>query len=359
MLTKYKIIHLKFLYIFFLSLSISLFFFSTTKVEANSFDINNIEVATPFEINFDKNKVIDEGFNKAFLELISLIVNSTDQKKINQTKLNEIKGMVETFSIKEEKFIDEIYYVTLGVSFNKKKVFRYLEEKNIFPSIPNKKKFLLIPIIIDENKKDLLIFSKNKIFNEWNNTIKSFHSIEYLLPTEDLEDINIIKNKYDFIEEYNFKEITNKYNLKDSIIVLFFKNEKEIRVLSRITISDNVILKNQSFQDIDINDTKKIIDLINKLKILYEDYWKSYNQINTSIKLSLNIKVDSSESFKISNFEKILNETDLIYNFFISKFDKNFTYYKIIYNGTPNNFIDSMIENNFKLNTQNKIWILE
>ena len=95
------------------------------------------------------------------------------------------------------------------------------------------------------------------------------------------------------------------------------------------------------------------------MKILYEDYWKSYNQINTSIKLSLNIKVDSSESFKISNFEKILNETDLIYNFFISKFDKNFTYYKIIYNGTPNNFIDSMIENNFKLNTQNKIWILE
>ena len=29
--------------------------------------------------------------------------------------------MVEKFSIKEEKFIDEIYYVNLGVSFNKKK----------------------------------------------------------------------------------------------------------------------------------------------------------------------------------------------------------------------------------------------
>ena len=71
------------------------------------------------------------------------------------------------------------------------------------------------------------------------------------------------------------------------------------------------------------------------------------------------LSVEISGIINTNNFEKILNKTDLIYNFFISKFDKNFTYYKIIYNGTPNNFIDSMIENNFKLNTQNKIWILE
>ena len=48
----------------------------------------------------------------------------------------KLKGMIESFSIKEEKFINEIYYVNLGVSFNKKKIFNYLEKKNIFPSIP-------------------------------------------------------------------------------------------------------------------------------------------------------------------------------------------------------------------------------
>ena len=86
----------------------------------------NIEISKPFEINFDKNEVIDKGFKEAFFELVSLIVNSSDTKKINQVKLNEIKGMVESFSIKEEKFINEIYYVNLGVSFNKKKVFNFL-----------------------------------------------------------------------------------------------------------------------------------------------------------------------------------------------------------------------------------------
>ena len=253
--------------------------------------------------------------------------------------------MVESFSIAEEKFIDEVYFVNLGVSFNKKKVFEYLEKNNIFPSVPLKKELLFIPIIIDEKKRDLLIFSKNKIFNEWNKVDKSFHLIKYILPTEDLEDLNFIKKKYDFIEEYDFKEISDKYLLDDFIIALIFKNEKEVRILSRISINDNVILKNQSFSNIDINDENNIIKIIEDLKINYEDYWKNLNQINTSIKLPLNIKINSSNNKNISKLEKILNETDLIYDFFISKFNKEFIYYNIIFNSTPDNFLKLMAEN--------------
>ena len=123
MIFNNKLIYLKFLYNFLFVLSLIIFFFSTTKVFGKSFNIDNIEISKPFEINFDKNEVIDKGFKEAFFELVSLIVNSSDTKKINQVKLNEIKGMVESFSIKEEKFINEIYYVNLGVSFNKKKSF--------------------------------------------------------------------------------------------------------------------------------------------------------------------------------------------------------------------------------------------
>ena len=116
MIFNNKLIYLKFLYNFLFVLSLIIFFFSTTKVFGKSFNIDNIEISKPFEINFDKNEVIDKGFKEAFFELVSLIVNSSDTKKINQVKLNEIKGMVESFSIKEEKFINEIYYVNLGVS---------------------------------------------------------------------------------------------------------------------------------------------------------------------------------------------------------------------------------------------------
>ena len=347
------------LYIFYLFLSLNIFLFSTNKVEGKAFEINNIEISKPFEINFNKNSVIDEGFIKAFSELISLIVSSSDQKKINLLKLNEIKGMIETFSIREEKFVDETYFVSLGVSFNKKKVFDFLEKKNIFPSIPIRKKILFIPVIIDENKKELLLFSDNEFFDKWNSSIKNFYLLEYILPTEDLEDINIIKKNYENIEKYEFNEIINKYNLANSIIAIFYKNEKEVRVLSRINISNNIVLKNQKFEGLNLDNksqTKKIID---DLKIVYEDYWKNFNKINTSIRLDINIKVENSNNYKISNFEKVLNQLDLIYDFSIMKFDNDYIYYQVIFNGTPNNFLKTMSSNDYKFDTQNRIWILK
>ena len=118
------------------SIFIFIFFF-TDRVEAKSFNIENIEVSKPFEINFDKNKVVDVGFIKAFSELISKITISSDRKVTNEIKLNQIKGMIESFTIKEEKFINEIYYVNLEFLLIKK-IFKYLEKNNIFPSIPKK-----------------------------------------------------------------------------------------------------------------------------------------------------------------------------------------------------------------------------
>ena len=203
------------------------------------------------------------------------------------------------------------------------------------------------------------MYSNNKIFSLWNKYEEKFHLIDYVLPTEDIEDLNFLKKKYENIEKYDFKEITEKYFLKDSIIALFFKGDNEIRVLSRITTKDVVNLKNQSFKINDIDNEDQVEKIIKQLKILYEDYWKNLNQINTSIKLSLSVKIKSSDNKKISNFEKNLNSKDFVNSYSISKFDKNFVFYKIIFNGTPAEFLKSMSEDNFYFNTENKIWVLK
>ena len=177
-------------------------FFSTENIYAKTFTVNDIEISTPFEINFDKNKIIDEGFTKAFDHLILSIVQTNNQKKLKKIPIKLIKGMIETFSIKEEKFINEIYYLTLNVSFNKKKVFNLLESKSIFPSLPIKKDVLFIPIILDENKDEILIFSESYLFNNWNLDIKKYHLLNFILPTEDLEDFNLIKDNSKNLENY-------------------------------------------------------------------------------------------------------------------------------------------------------------
>ena len=62
---------------------------------------------------------------------------------------------------------------------------------------------------------------------------------------------------------------------------------------------------------------------------------------------------------KIFKFEKVLQDTDLINDFFISKFDKDHIYFKVIFNGTTDMFLKLMSLNNFNFNTEKKIWILK
>ena len=159
-------------------------FFSTENIQAKTFSINDIEISTPFEINFDKNKIIDEGFAQAFNRLVLSMLQTQDQKKFSKTPLVLIKSMIETFSIQEEKFIDEVYYLSLNVSFNKKKILNLMEEKNIFPSLPVEKKIFFLPIIVDKNKDEILIFSENYIYNNWNSNNQKYHLLRYILPTE-------------------------------------------------------------------------------------------------------------------------------------------------------------------------------
>ena len=351
--------YLKFLYIFFLVLALNIFFFSTAGVRAKAFLIDEIQVSEKLENNFNKEALINQGFEKAFSVLINKLVKSTDLNKTVNTSLNEIKSMIETFTIKEEKFVNKIYYLNLGVSFNKKKIFNYLEKKNVFPSQIIKNKFLFIPIIVDQKNSDVLIFLNNPIYKNWNEVKNKNFLIEYLLATEDLEEFSLIKENFSDLENYDFKEIIKKYYLDYAIIALIFKDNDEIKVLSKIYIEDKKVIKSNSFKNIDYDNKKELTILINELKIIYEDFWKNHNLINTSIKLPLSIRVDNKDFTLSSKFEKTLNEVDLISNYFISKFNKDYIFYEVIFNGTTTKFINLMKDQNYNFNTQRKVWILK
>ena len=346
------------LYIFFLLVAVLNIFFSTGICHAKTFSINDVELSTPFKINFDKNKIIDEGFILAFNQLFLSIVQSKDQKKLEQIPLNQIKGMIDTFSIKEEKFVDEIYHIKINVSFNKKLIFDLLENKNIFPSLPVKKKIIFIPIIIDQNKNQVKMFSDNIIYNFWNSNVNEYDLLNYILPTEDLEDLNLIKKNIENLEKFEFKEIVKKYNLENYIVSVFFMGSDQTRLLNKISFDNKRNLKNSLINNIDFNSRSEINKLIKTLKITFEDYWKSQNEINTSVKLPLTISVENNNNIKIYKLEEKLSEIDLIYNFYIYKFDNKNNIYKITFNGTPDKFIEVMKNNNYEFETVNKIWVM-
>ena len=66
---------------------------------------------------------------------------ANDQEKIKQTSLNEVKTLIDSFTMSKERFVNDLYIVNFDVNFNKKNTLKFFEEKNIFPAVPKKKNY--------------------------------------------------------------------------------------------------------------------------------------------------------------------------------------------------------------------------
>ena len=347
------------LYNYFLILALFNIFFSTAKANNEFFSIDDIEISSPFEINFNRNQIIEEGFVKAFNQLILSIIQSKDHTKLENISLRKIKGTIDTFSIKEEKFINEIYHIKISVTFNKKSIFEILERQNIFPSLPVRKNVVFLPLIIDDDEDDVKIFTENILYNSWNNDVRDFHLINYILPTADIEDYNFLKKNITNIENIEFSKLANKYNLQDYIVLIIFKKNRNIKLLNKTNFNNKKNLKKIEFKNIDFKNQLEVNKLIINLKTMFEDQWKQENQINRSIKLLLNISIENKNNFKIKDFEQNLLDLDLINDFYIYKFNNKNNFYKVVFNGSRNKFLKIMKTLNYEFEINKKIWIVK
>ena len=337
-------------------------FFNTiliSKLNANSFKINEIEVSEDFNLDFNKKKVFDKAFELAFFQLISTVVLSKDIEIIENTSLSTIKSLIDSFNVSDEKFIENKYYAKFNVNFNKKNAYNYFESKNIFPSIPKKLNLLFLPVLINSKENELVYFGENPIFKNWHSYKESYHLLNYILPTEDIEDIKIFNNNIELIEEYNFEKIVRKYDLENYIILIIYQNQKEINVLSKLQLNNSYKIFNISYKDIDIRDEKSILKLISDLKNLYEDEWKKLNLINTSIQLPLTLSLSSKNYDKIKLFEKTLDNLDLVSSFMVLSFNNENIFYKVIYNGPPDKFFNEIEASGLNLEKNNQTWKIQ
>ena len=288
------------IYILFFFFIIIFIKFSTVSVKANTYKIVNLEISKPYDNNFEKEKVIDKAFKKAFEELI-LKITTIEKDKIKKiSNLKSIYSLIDSFSIVDEKFIENKYVSKFDVEFNKKELFNYLEKKNIFPSIPKEKNLLLIPILINNEKNEVLLFSENTFYINWNKYNERHFLLNYILPNEDIEDINLIKKNINNIEDYNFKEIVTKYEIDDYIILILFQKKNDFNALIKSNLNNKLIISNKKF-NWEENQSEK--NIIKDLKFELENQWKKLNIINVSIKLPITLSINSKNYELIKKLE--------------------------------------------------------
>jgi len=347
------------LYIFFFILVFIITEFSTNSVYGKNFIISDIEIEENYDLNFNKSKVIDKGFIKAFNILIYKTIDTKDLSKFENISLKKIKSLIDNFSILDEKFINKKYKNKFEVQFNRKKILNFFEEKKIISSLPKEIKSFFLPILIDTNKNELYPLNKNIFFNNWNVKKKKYHLINYVLPNEDIEDYLIIKKNIINIENYNFNEIIEKYNLEHNIILIILKDNDIIRIFSKIKFDKKSMLMNNFYNRMDINNEESINSLIMNIKENYEDKWKSLNKFNTSIALPLRLSIESNNIKLSEKLEKTFKEYDLISDYKIEKFNSKITIYKIIFNNSPDKFLEKMLSIGFLIDTTSDIWKLQ
>ena len=260
----YKLLNV---YIYFILFSLLIVFFSTTYLNANAFKVSDIEISSPFELNFEKNSVIDKGFQNSFSDLISMITTSGDRKKIKDVSIKQLKGMIDSFTISDEKFINNEYFANLETTFNKKKILKFLENKNIFPSIPKRNKVLLFPILVETKDNNIYLFNNNVFYDRWNEQKNSYDLLDYLLPSEDIEDLIELQKTSKDIETYDFSNLINKYDIEDSIILIIYKESNNIRTLSKVNLNNTLKIQSKNYPKIDIINEDDFFNIVKNLTV--------------------------------------------------------------------------------------------
>ena len=349
----------KFLYLFYLIIFFNNFIFDIKPVSANIYKVQGIEIIEPYNLEFSKENVIEKAFINSFSNLMAMIIDSNDLDAINTNDINLIRPMIETFSITNEKFSENNYTASFDIIFDKKKIFDFLNKKEIISSLPIKKNIFFLPVFINLENNEHYMFNQDKFYIDWNSNIKDYELLNYFLPNEDIEEYNIINSKISKIEDYKFEEIIERYELKDYIICIFFYNNKNLNVLTRLKLNNDLLILKSNFNYINIKNENFHLQIIDDLKLVYENTWKKVNKINTNINLNIYISVDT-KNYKLANrFEKELNNSYMIPEYKIDKITNRIMIYKIIYNNTPDKFITNFTNKNFELDTTSKIWKLK
>ena len=222
--------------------------------------------------------------------------------------------------------------------------------------MPKNTDVLFIPILIDTQSNEIMYFNQNYFYNNWNNLNKKYFLLNYNLPDENIENFRLFQKIKNNLENKDLSEITDRYNFKNIFVVIFYKNKKNLKIFSKISFSNLNFNFNINQDNINYDDNQVLDKIILNLKNIYEDKWKLINKINTSITIPIKISVKNSNFIITDKLEDLLNKSDFVYEYEVEKISSKEIIYRIIYNSSPDKFINNLKLNDININSSSNIW---
>ena len=295
------------------------------------------------------NKAIKLGFYK----LTQRILKEKDAIELSKTSLKDIKNLVSNYQIINEADNLKEGDVIINLTFDREKINKFFYNKDISYADISKTKLVIFPVLVEKNNINL--FSDNYFYNNWENK-NIYDFIDYVLPSENLEDIQLINQNKDNLETIKVDKILSKYDIKNYIFLVIKPGDKQANVFLKGKISGNEVIKNVEIE-INNNDTKvNYTYIIKEIKKEINELWKSQNLIDISAPAFLNIMLFINESRDLLNLQQSLSTIDLIDRYSVLELNKNYAKLNVKYYGKINKIKKKFQENGIIIEIINNEW---
>ena len=322
--------------------------------QENVFIINNVKVEGAVDLNFSREKYLNKAFRDSFKILMTKILLSKDLKKIENIKLKQIKKLMGGFQILDESYSKDIYKANIKIFYNDIKIKKFLSQKNISFSQPEKISAIFYPAFFVDNEIQNL--NENFFYKNWTEVLIKNEIINFILPLEDLDDVSKIAKMKNRIEELDIDTFVNKYDVKNYVFALMDYQNEKLNVHLKTNFNKNKNSKNFSYNLKNLKDQTQLNFILKDLKFKISDIWKEENLINLLMPLSIKIKFKHQNLKNIDELKSILNQINIIDNYSLDEFNINNSYFKIYYYGDPKKLKSELLNFGYQLKNNQGFW---
>ena len=325
-------------------------FFKTGNLlsDNNLFSVNNILLEKKDNISI--NQLSNQAIKKAFNHLTARLLLNEDLPKVNNLDFSDIRQLVSYYNISKESDKNN-KNINFSVTFDKDKLHYLFYKNKILYSDIIDKEFFILPILLKGN--EIFIFSNNYFYKNWNNFEKN-NLIEFILPNENIEIIQIINKSRNDLLNLNLNLLFREYENKNIALVLIEdSNEVEKNIYIKAKIQNKIILKNLKYKE------KNLEKIIEETKDKIINIIKSRNLIDINTPSFLNAKLSLKKNSNLVQLNSRFNKIDLIEDVFVQEFNKEYAHIRIKYLGKLEKIISQLKEEKISLKQINDQWIIK
>jgi len=334
-------------------LIIIIFFFKTGNVLSNNsiFNVDNIEIdRTKYE---NEGIMLDEVLYNGFIKLINRILLKDDIEAVSSTNINQIRNIISHYQItnSEDKNLND--KTKVNILFDREQINKFFYKQNISYADISDSKIVIFPILIEND--NFYLYSNNYFYKNWNNkeADKNKH-IEYILPVEDLESYEIIKNNFNDLEKIDISKLLNDYDIKDYVYIIINNSKNKLDIFIKGKISNKEVVKSISFKN---NNSSNIFEnAIASIKKEIIEIIKSQNLIDVRTPSFLNVNFILKEKKDLLNIQNILTKIEVIESFSVQELKKDHAKIKIKYYGKLGKIKEKFIKNGVKIKYSRDVW---